>query len=395
MSTMMITRIRAGGSRVVATTTAHHCQIAAVICCGPSSFAADQQRSVTTTSCRPGRVSFLHNAKMILPACWQKSLIRSLWSKSAKEEEEEKKLGIISTTSSSANSNSNSNNNSKDDDENDAIILYDRGPGRLKTMRMGFGFSCFNTMYWLWYSTYFVPTVNASPIAEIAIDPMLPTIGIVTSVVLQSIFTLYPRYLISRLTWSPTTNNVSLYTHTVLPYVQADLNKPMKVVAVGELKLDAASKEAKQIVDVYGGDLHRFKGHVGLKTKTGRQWPPFLLDFSGQASSSTVDHHHHHNDVPEPEILLEILLNPQAIIRDFNDGMTAGTSAGRNHRSRSSTANSNEDSDDDPSYRVRVARGAAASFKNKRTSISHSRPPRRQRGGGESQLRQIAKQRRR
>jgi hypothetical protein len=304
---------------------------------------------------------------------------RNLWSKSTREEEEKKKLGIISTTT-------NSNNNE------DGVILFDRGSGRLRVMRLGFGFSSFHTAYWLWYSTCFVPAVNASTITEITIDPMLPTLGIVFSVIIQSIFTLYPRYLISRLTWSPSTNNVILYTHTVLPWIKADLNRPMKVVPVGELKLDAASKEAKQIISEYGGDLRRFKGHVGITTKPG-QWPPFLLDFQGQAtktsssSSSSGDagstSTSHHNDVSEPEILLEILFNPQAMIRDYKNGNAMKYANSTRRR------NSANDDDDDPSWRVQVAREAAAvsRYKNKSKKTTS-----RQRG--ESQLRQIAKRRR-
>lgn len=314
--------------------------------------------------------------QVVLTNCGQEAYTsttrRNLWSKSTREEEE-KKLGIISTTTV---------NNSKDDD--DSVILYDRGnsPGRLKVMRMGFGFSCFNTAYWFWYSTCFVPAVNASPITEITIDPILPSIGIVLSVIIQSIFTLYPRYLISRLTWSPATNDVTLYTHTVLPWIKADFSKPMKVVPVGELKLDAASKEAKQIISVYGGDLRRFKGHVGITAKQG-QWPPFLLDFQGQASApDSSTRSNHHNDVPEPEILLEILLNPQAMIRDFKNGMVMAS----NNTTRRNSAN--DDNDDEPSWRVQVARGAAAASAHK----NKSKKPRRQRG--ESQLRQIAKRRR-
>jgi hypothetical protein len=410
---MMASRIRGA---LVTTTTAHQCRrISAVISSrGPSSSSSSSNFvQCSGTNCQystsagslwnnnAGVFFPQHQVKAILLTSGQQeykkraALRRNLWSKSTREEEEERKLGIIpstTTTTTTSGRSSNEKDGNKNDNDNSAIILFDRGPGRLRVMSMGFGFSSFNTMYWLWYSTCFVPAINASPITEISIDPMLPTIGIVFSVIIQSVFTLYPRFLISRLTWSPTTNDVSLYTHTVLPYVQADLNKPFKVVPVGELQLDPTSKEAKQIVEVYGGDLRRFKGHAGITTKTGRQWPPFMLDFSGPAAAATTTSSssssavkHHHNDVPEPEILLELLLDPQAIIRDFNAGDGIITAIRR------------------PSYRVQVARGAAAAavHRNKRTSSSSSssssntnNKPRRA-GGGESRLRQIAKQRRR
>lgn len=72
----------------------------------------------------------------------------------------------------------------KGDDE---IILYKRQPVADKNstsgnspatssytlLRTGIGFSSFHTMYWLWYVTDFIPAVNASPMEQLHVDPML------------------------------------------------------------------------------------------------------------------------------------------------------------------------------------------------------------------------------
>lgn len=302
---------------------------------------------------------------------------RNLWSsKSTREEEEKKKLGIVTTNDM----------NSSDDvqhQQQEQLVLYDRGPGRLRMLRWAFGFSCFHTAYWLWFSTVFVPAINESPVvlageaAEqvMSIDPVLPTVGIVFSVIIQSIFTLYPRYLVSRLTWSPTNNNeVSIYTHTILPIIRPEVSIPMRVVPVGQLKLDPASKEAQQIMNEFGGDLTRFKGHVGVTAKKG-QWPPFLLDFRGETTA-----------IPEPEILLEILLNPDALIRDFENGNMV---VDRNNNKQCSRKDQDDDNNN-PSYRVQVARGASAVAASRRRGKSKKQTRQRR----ESQLGQIAKRRR-
>ena len=175
------------------------------------------------------------------------------------------------------------------------IILYEKSPGNLAVAKSGFGFSCFHSIYWVWYAVDFVPTVNAAKMTQLHVDPMIPTVGIVFACIVQAIFTGYPLRLVSKLGWRPASREFTVYTHA-LPLVQP-ASTP-SVHAVGDVRLDASSVEARRIATM-GSDLKSFRGMLTIG-KPG-QWPPYLLDIR----QST--------EIAEPEILLELLLQPERL----------------------------------------------------------------------------------
>jgi hypothetical protein len=201
------------------------------------------------------------------------------------------------------------------------VILYERGAGRNTLPRSGLAVSSMHTLYWIWYGIDFVPAINASPMTAMHIDPVLPLVGTVFASFIQLVFMCYPNWLVHKLTWQPTTKSLMVYTYSI-PFIRPKTLP--KVMPVGDLLLDASSPDAARIADQLGGSIGRFRGHLAI-AKPG-QWPPFLLDIRDES------------DVPEPEILLEALLKPNAMMAS-----------------------------DDPRQRVKA--GVGASFRRKENSL--------------------------
>jgi len=178
------------------------------------------------------------------------------------------------------------------------VVLYERGTGRDTIARSGLGFSTVHVMYWIWYSVDFVPAVNASPMEDLHIDPMISVAGLFISGVLQAIFMAYPTRLLSKLSWKPESRQLLLYNYR-LPFIRP--SQTPKTVPVGQVIMDASSADTQKIVNVLGGDLTKFRGHIGIGKQ--HQWPPYLLDIRAPT------------DVPEPEILLEALLQPEQMMK--------------------------------------------------------------------------------
>ena len=103
------------------------------------------------------------------------------------------------------------------------IVLYERSPGNLAIVKSGFGFSCFHSIYWVWYAVDFVPTVNAAAMTQLHVDPMIPIVGVVFAGIVQAIFTGYPLRLVSKLGWRPASREFTVYTHT-LPLIRPSLS---------------------------------------------------------------------------------------------------------------------------------------------------------------------------
>lgn len=179
------------------------------------------------------------------------------------------------------------------------IVLYQRGPGRNALPRSGLGFSSFHTAYWIWYLNDFIPTVNASDMHNLHIDPMVGVVGIVFSAVIQAIFFAYPKRLVSRLTYKPESQELLFYTHTI-PFVTVATGTSSTSYSIGAAPiLDPASADAKHLTGELGGDFSAYRGHLAV-AKPG-QWPPYLVDLREAT------------DVPEPELLFEALLAPHQL----------------------------------------------------------------------------------
>lgn len=219
--------------------------------------------------------------------------------------------------------------------EEPEIVLFQRKINTsLNLMRSGFCFSTAHTAYWIWYTTDFIPTVNAAALHDLHVDPMVGVAGICFAAALQTAFMIYPKRLVSKLTYRPQSQKIAVYTHR-LPFMRANVHFPSASFPVGThnerlkksangssgvdgetkkedestgtkqrtssssnikyFKLDASSPEAVQIVTEFKGDLTKHRGHL----QVGQSWPRYALDIRSP------------EDVPEPELLLEALLRPE------------------------------------------------------------------------------------
>jgi hypothetical protein len=192
------------------------------------------------------------------------------------------------------------------------IVLYERGPGRNRLARSGLGFSSFHTAYWLWYSADFIPTVNAAAMHDLHIDPMLGWVGIVFATSIQAVFFMYPKRLVSRLTWKADARQLLFYSHNI-PFVTPSTTPTIYTLGEGPV-LDGSSSDAKHLLGKLNGDISQYRGHMAVAKKG--QWPPFLLDLRETS------------DVAEPELMLEALLSP-----DRMGGTNASTDSKRKNRS--------------------------------------------------------------
>jgi len=192
-------------------------------------------------------------------------------------------------------------------DKDPEIILYEKSPGHLRIVRSSFGFSCFHSLYWIWYAVDFVPTVNAAQMTELHIDPMFPTAGLVFSVIVQAISTGYPLQLVSKIGWRPSSQEMTVYTHSI-PLVRPAATP--SVHPVGDIRLDPASVEARKVASL--GQLSNFIGTLTIGKI--HKWPPYLMDIRQRI------------EIREPEILLEMLLEPERLARDATKTSNASKS---------------------------------------------------------------------
>ena len=186
------------------------------------------------------------------------------------------------------------------------VLLFERGPDQYALMRSGLGFSCFHTAYWLWYTTDFIPAVNASPMPELHIDPMLGLVGIGFAGLIQSIFMVFPSRLVSKLTYKPdrlvgdqfVPAQLWIYAHR-LPSIRPSAKAAVVIDIAKQPKnwtlMDAS--EAQQVM----GSLDTFLGRLAIRPPGGLSWPPYLLDFRPDST------------IPDTNRLLQALVNPQKL----------------------------------------------------------------------------------
>lgn len=197
--------------------------------------------------------------------------------------------------------------------EDEGLVLFERGSENYTIMRSGLGVSCLHTAYWIWYTTDFIPLVNASPMEDLHIDPMLGVVGIMFGALINAAFILYPRRLISRLVYKPdriidggqeVPAQFWLYTHT-LPAIQPG-KRPMTVIPAHSEEdpkwslLDTASDEADEMVKrVLAKELDGYRERVVINAP-GRAASmfPYLLEFREDTT------------VPDPNLFVQALLYP-------------------------------------------------------------------------------------
>ena len=184
-----------------------------------------------------------------------------------------------------------------DDDESEEIILYRRNHDRLVLTRTVFSFACFHSACWVWYCSYFLPTFSMQTFAT---DPLVPAIGLSFAGLVQFLATVYPTRLVSKLTWRRKRQQLLLYRYT-FPLI-AERPKPV-VFELGQLVLNPLSQDARTILVDLHADISRFVGHMTLQQKKSKIFflfsMPYVLDIREP------------EDVPQPELLLESLMDPK------------------------------------------------------------------------------------
>ncbi|GAX09365.1 hypothetical protein FisN_6Lh264 [Fistulifera solaris] len=195
---------------------------------------------------------------------------------------------------------------------NDEEPLFERGNEQFALIRTGLGFSSFHTAYWIWYTTDFVPAVNAANIPELYVDPMLGVTGTIFATGLQLIFFAWPKRLVSRLTFRPATEEqpaqFRIYTHTLLGVLPA--TKPAAIVPVASSMaslLNPSSPEAKEVLADYADQLSSYRGYLPIRHPK-ISWPPLMLDFRDSSN------------IPHPDRLLQALLNPKHFVAMGDEG---------------------------------------------------------------------------
>jgi hypothetical protein len=195
------------------------------------------------------------------------------------------------------------------DPRDEEIVLYQRltNPS-VRVLQSGLAFSMFHTLYWVWYTRDFIPIVNASDMPELHIDPGIGYAGIAFGLALNFVFALYPKRLISKLTYRHSESKIMVYTHRlpiIRPSEMPNASFPIGPQSVTSnnnknsnpyFKLPAASPHAQRIVNELRGDLTQYNGQFPV----GNTWPRYSLDIQSS------------KDVPEPEYLLEALLRPES-----------------------------------------------------------------------------------
>ena len=229
-----------------------------------------------------------------------------------------------------------STKNEKHNDETEQAreeLLFERGRENFFLMRSGLGFSCFNTAYWLWYTAEFIPLVNASPIENLHINPALGWAGIAFGLSVQTIFFMYPKRLISRLTYRPAgfgsdgmavPAHLSIYTHQ-LPLIQP-ATRPTVVVSSSSAEstlLDPLSNSASVLVGKHKGNIQDYKGILVIRNPNKMKFPwrpPLVLDFRDDSR------------VPHPHRLVQALLYPQDLWRHHDEYDTEEDDSEHHHQ---------------------------------------------------------------
>jgi hypothetical protein len=130
------------------------------------------------------------------------------------------------------------------------VILYERNPQAIIAPRFGLAVAYCHTLYWVWYTLDFVPTVNASPIIEFHVNPMLGKVCCVVALAINIAGAVFVPQQVSKITYSKAPRDdspVHVYYHT-LPFMVAS-TRPIKY-GLGEVALNTTSDQVNQLVDV-------------------------------------------------------------------------------------------------------------------------------------------------
>jgi hypothetical protein len=217
------------------------------------------------------------------------------------------------------------------EEDNDAEIVLFHNPVNAseRLMRSGLLVSTIHTLYWIWYTVDFIPTVNQAAMQALHVSPVIGYAGIALAVGIQTAFLWYPYRLISKISYQPTRQKLLLYTHRIplmrpnlLPSASFPLGTKLPrnpntqqseqgldravsqstTVDPGRtarlFKLDSASPYAIYIVNELGGDLTRYRGHLTIGPALA-PWSRYTLRIDAA------------DQVVQPALLLQALLSPE------------------------------------------------------------------------------------
>jgi len=164
------------------------------------------------------------------------------------------------------------------------ILLYRREESRNMIPRSLFLFSTFNTSYWVWYVTDFVPAISA---AELQVDASWGYVGLGIGLVSNLVVGLYGTSLVSTISYDPKHNNLLVSKHT-LPLLRGSAKA--KKYKVGDLMIESSSNDKMKIFE-HG--IENFQGHLSLKSvlaTSGRRYinySPLLLEIRQPSEINT------------------------------------------------------------------------------------------------------------
>jgi hypothetical protein len=190
------------------------------------------------------------------------------------------------------NNNPTPTNHHKDDQY---TLLYARSPTRSIYPRTTLAFSSFNTLYWLWYTFDFTPTVNASAIEKatlnqidaetlelLLVDSTMGYVGLGMALIIWGGSIWYPKHLVSAI-WKSKDNDGCLAVSTLsLPFVNIPSilgdNKDTVVFSREQLQSEsnvqffnrgeigiAGERDTNEILIGLDGDLGKKRGHLALQ----------------------------------------------------------------------------------------------------------------------------------
>jgi hypothetical protein len=230
-------------------------------------------------------------------SCWR--LNRALFSSSTNNNATPASNDIPNKNNNTTKVDSNhQGHDSANTDSNNIVLLYERSPERNGLPQAAFAASTINSTYWIWYAFDFVPAINNSPVAELHIDPSFGLFGLGISMMLQSVFTLYPLHLVSKLEYDPSTQHVRLYRHS-LPMVRPS-KAPIPIIPLGGIGMDKASSDTTKILIDLKGNVQKYEGHLGVSVG-GNNIFPFLIEIRQPY------------EIPNSQLFLEVLLDPQRL----------------------------------------------------------------------------------
>jgi len=209
-------------------------------------------------------------------------------------------------------------------EEEPEVVLFERKTNpSMRLMRSGLALSTFHTGYWIWYITDFVPMVNQAGMQELHIDPAVGYGGLFFALILNAAFAVYPKRLVSKLSYRPQSQKIVVYTHR-LPIVRPD-PYPSASFPVGggggDTKTNTATKENTQSPRKYFQLNDYSMKEIQTLAKT-RAFVELGHDYTGILSAGTRQPLYSISiqgkaDVPEPELLLEALMRPETFGNDF------------------------------------------------------------------------------